>query len=190
MWPDSPGSVRVRQWRRWRPLYYLCLLYNHFSPAGVPQQLGQFRCFLSHCVAVLCILKEGFKPFWTQRESNLQKTVKRLHENLFKALAPAACATQTLRESETWSESPQRYCALCAAASSLWAGGTAEWRKAEANCCLNTEGSSTAFMFPVRHGEDMDTFLNVAQENLWHSAVGLMHSRTMQHASICCSTWL
>lgn len=103
-------------------------------------------------VRLLYVLKEGFKPFWTQRESNLQKTVKPLRENLFKALAPATCATQTLRESETWSESPQRYCALWAAASSLWAGVTAEWRKSEANCCLNREGSSTAFMFTVRHG--------------------------------------
>lgn len=120
--------------------------FNHFPPAGVPQQLGQFRDFLSHCVPVLYILKEAFKPFWTQRKPNLQKTVKRLHENSFKALAPAACVTQTLRESETWSESPQRYCALWAAASSLWAGVTAEWGKAEANCCLNPEGSSTAFM--------------------------------------------
>lgn len=66
-------------------------------------------------------------------------------------LAPAAGATQTLRESETWSESPRRYCALCATAWSLWAGVTAEWRKAEANCCLNTDGSSAAFVFTVTH---------------------------------------
>lgn len=68
--------------------------------------------FLSHYVCA----PYPERGFWTQKESNLQKTVKRPPKSLFKALALAAGVTQTLRESETWGESPWRYCALCEAA--------------------------------------------------------------------------
>lgn len=80
-----------------------------------------------------------------QRDWNLQKTFY---------LKAVAGLTQILRECETWRKSPQRYCTLCVAVSSLRAGGTAERRKEVANCCPKTEGLSKTFILTVKHGGD------------------------------------
>lgn len=112
--------------------------------------------FLSLHVSVFSFVKEDFEPFWMQREWNIQKTF---------CLKAVAGLTQTLRECETWRESPQRYYALCVAASSLWAGVTAERRKEEANCCPKMEGLSKIYTYSPTWKRRAP---NVAQENLWH----------------------
>lgn len=84
-------------------------------------------------------------------------------ESLFLALAPAAQATETLWESEAWSESPQQYCTLCVAASSPWAGVTAERRAEEGNCCLTTIMGSLKYI----HTQILSGKNSVVQSQIW-----------------------